>query len=186
MRCYKYALSWFTNQSHFVSAMKYEFRLRGRWLKYVLKLVANWWYVYDELKNNSFSVGALCWIIASFTSRFLTSEPHIAGSTRQKELAVYLAEKWRKYGFDEVEMPEYEVRLSLPEEDKPNKVEIVNNGTVEHTIMGKIQVWLSALRKILKLSYKGVSLTWFFSHLPNPGHFCWILHDKVWKLWSLK
>ena len=64
----------------------------------------------------------------------------MAGSKRQHDLAMYLADKWRTYGFDEVEMPEYKVLLSLPQEDKPNKVEVVNNGTVEHTILGKIKV----------------------------------------------
>ena len=39
-------------------------------------------------------------------------------------------------------MPEYKVLLSLPQEDKPNKVEVVNNGTVEHTILGKIKVYV--------------------------------------------
>jgi len=45
--------------------------------------------------------------------RFITSEPHMAGSKRQKDLAVDLTEKWRMYGFDMVEMPEYKVPLSL-------------------------------------------------------------------------
>ena len=76
------------------------------------------------------------------TTRFLTSEPHMAGSKRQHDLAMNLADKWRTYGFDEVEMPEYKVLLSLPQEDKPNKVEVVNNGTVEHTILGKIKVYV--------------------------------------------
>ena len=67
----------------------------------------------------------------------------MAGSKRQHDLAVYLADKWRAYGFDDVKMPEYKVQLSLPQEEKPNKVEIVNNGTIEHTILGKIQVKLS-------------------------------------------
>lgn len=72
--------------------------------------------------------------------RFITSEPHIAGSKRQHDLAINLAEKWRTYGFDVVEIPEYKVPLSLPQEDKPNKVEVINNGKIEHTIMGKLEV----------------------------------------------
>lgn len=63
----------------------------------------------------------------------------MAGSKRQRDLAVHLSEKWRIYGFDEVEMPEYKVPLSLPQEDKPNKVEVIINGTVAHTILGKLE-----------------------------------------------
>ncbi|KAJ7380079.1 hypothetical protein OS493_010787 [Desmophyllum pertusum] len=72
--------------------------------------------------------------------KYITSEPHIAGSKRQHELAISLNEKWRTYGFDAVEMPEYKVPLSLPQEDKPNKVEVIINGTIEHTILGKVEV----------------------------------------------
>lgn len=72
--------------------------------------------------------------------RFITSEPHIAGSKRQRDLAIHLAEKWRMYGFDVVEMPEYKVPLSLPQEDKPNKVEVISNGTIQKIILGKVEV----------------------------------------------
>ena len=51
-----------------------------------------------------------------------------------------LTEKWRMYGFDVVEMPEYKVPLSLPQEDKPNKVEVISNGTIQETILGKVEV----------------------------------------------
>lgn len=64
----------------------------------------------------------------------------MGGSKRQQDLAENLAEKWRKYGFDVVEMPEYKVPLSLPQEDKPNKVEVIRNGTIQTTILGKVEV----------------------------------------------
>lgn len=64
----------------------------------------------------------------------------MAGSKRQRDLAVHLAEKWRMYGFDVVEMPEYKVPLSLPQEDNPNKVEVINNGFITQTIRGKLEV----------------------------------------------
>ncbi|XP_068670290.1 putative N-acetylated-alpha-linked acidic dipeptidase isoform X1 [Montipora foliosa] len=72
--------------------------------------------------------------------RYFSSKPHVGGSEREKVLADHIAEKWREYGFDDVEMPEYRVLLSLPQEDQPNKVEIVNKGLVEYTILGKINV----------------------------------------------
>lgn len=55
-----------------------------------------------------------------------------------------MATKWREYGFDDVETPEYQVLLSLPQEDQPNTVEVLINGVVEHSIIGKINVSLTA------------------------------------------
>ena len=72
--------------------------------------------------------------------RFFSSKPHVGGSQRQKELAHHIASKWRQYGFDEVEMPEYQVLLSLPQEDQPSTVEVVTNGLVDYTITGRIEV----------------------------------------------
>lgn len=63
----------------------------------------------------------------------------MAGLQRQRDLAEHIADKWRIYGFDEVEMPEYEVPLSLPQDDNPNKVEVVVNGTKKLTILGKLK-----------------------------------------------
>ncbi|KAL9966684.1 hypothetical protein ACROYT_G024796 [Oculina patagonica] len=72
--------------------------------------------------------------------RLFTSEPHIAGSKRQDALINHIATKWREYGFDKVEIPEYQVLLSMPQEDQPNTVEVLNNGAVEYRILGKINV----------------------------------------------
>lgn len=74
------------------------------------------------------------------STRYFTFEPHIAGSLRQHELAVHISNKWKEYGFDEVEMPEYRVLLSLPREDQPNNVEVITNGSVSLKIQGKLQV----------------------------------------------
>ena len=41
-------------------------------------------------------------------------------------------------------MPEYKVLLSLPQEDKPNKVDVISNGTIQFKILGKLKVrWVS-------------------------------------------
>ena len=37
-------------------------------------------------------------------------------------------------------MPEYQVLLSLPQEDQPSTVEVVTNGLVDYTITGRIEV----------------------------------------------
>lgn len=72
--------------------------------------------------------------------RYFTSKPHVTGSERQGTLINHIATKWREYGFDDVEIPEYQVLLSLPQEDQPNTVEIINNGVVEYRMIGKINV----------------------------------------------
>jgi len=64
----------------------------------------------------------------------------VTGSERQGPLINHIATKWREYGFDDVEIPEYQVLLSLPQEDQPNTVEILSNRVVEYSIIGKINV----------------------------------------------
>lgn len=72
--------------------------------------------------------------------RYFTSQPHVGGTERQDVLINHIATKWREYGFDDVETPEYQVLLSLPQEDQPNTVEVLNNGVVEYSMIGKINV----------------------------------------------
>ena len=55
--------------------------------------------------------------------RFYSKKPHIAGSKQNHEYALDIKKTWESYGF-EVEMPEYEVLLSYPREDKMNVVEL--------------------------------------------------------------
>ena len=73
-------------------------------------------------------------------SRDFSTQPHIAGSPRQLKLANTLATNWKSYGFDKVEKPEYNVLLSFPQPNKPNKVTIVENGTTIYEIAGQIKV----------------------------------------------
>ena len=46
--------------------------------------------------------------------RIFTEEPHLAGSTRNYELAQYVAEQWRGYGLEEVRLIEHPVYLPWP------------------------------------------------------------------------
>jgi len=48
--------------------------------------------------------------------RYLTAEPHPAGSERNKVLADFLAERFRAYGLEEVRLHRYDVLLPLPRE----------------------------------------------------------------------
>ena len=62
--------------------------------------------------------------------RYFSSEPHFAGSKRNNDLAIHIAQKWREYGFDHVEMAKYDVLMSSPRKDMKSKVEIHRNGHV--------------------------------------------------------
>src|SRR5262245_14999090 len=42
---------------------------------------------------------------------FLTAEPHVAGSPRDRVLAEWVRDRWREYGLDEVEITQHEVLL---------------------------------------------------------------------------
>jgi N-acetylated-alpha-linked acidic dipeptidase len=46
--------------------------------------------------------------------RYLTDEPHVAGSDRNKHLAEWMRDRWKEYGFDTVEILEHEVLLPFP------------------------------------------------------------------------
>src|SRR6266481_2305707 len=35
---------------------------------------------------------------------YLTAEPHVAGTPRDRELAMWVRDRWREYGLDEVEI----------------------------------------------------------------------------------
>ena len=48
--------------------------------------------------------------------RFLTSEPHVAGSDRNKALAEWVRDRWVDYGIDDVSIVEHEVLLPWPED----------------------------------------------------------------------
>lgn len=46
--------------------------------------------------------------------RYLTAEPHPAGSARNNELAEWVAEKWKEQGLEDVRIHEYDVLNSTP------------------------------------------------------------------------
>src|SRR5579864_4831477 len=47
--------------------------------------------------------------------RIFTSEPHLAGSKRNNELADYIAEEWRKQGLEDIVIRRYDVYGTNPE-----------------------------------------------------------------------
>ncbi|XP_070577810.1 N-acetylated-alpha-linked acidic dipeptidase 2-like isoform X2 [Ptychodera flava] len=66
--------------------------------------------------------------------RYLTSRPHVAGTYTDKENAEYVKEELLKAGVDSVEIHPYDILLSYPDLDNPNKVQILDeNDTVIFT-----------------------------------------------------
>jgi N-acetylated-alpha-linked acidic dipeptidase len=57
--------------------------------------------------------------------RFLTAEPHPAGSKRNHELALYIAEEWKRQGWQDVTVHRYDVYNSAPREITLEMVEPV-------------------------------------------------------------
>jgi N-acetylated-alpha-linked acidic dipeptidase len=55
--------------------------------------------------------------------RFLTEEPHIAGTPRNKRLAEYVRDRFERYGLDDVRMIPYDVLLPYPETVSVSMVE---------------------------------------------------------------
>ena len=73
--------------------------------------------------------------------RYFSKKIHLAGSERSREMAQYLAQQWREYEFDDVEMPSYKVLLSFPMEDKPNIISVLDsNGTIVKNITEQLRV----------------------------------------------
>ncbi len=57
--------------------------------------------------------------------RFLTEEPHPAGSERTRELAEYVRDRFAEYGLEEVQIQRYDVLLPWPREVEVSMVEPV-------------------------------------------------------------
>lgn len=48
--------------------------------------------------------------------KILTSDPHVASSNRNNELADFVLREWKSFGLDDVHLTHYDVLLSFPEE----------------------------------------------------------------------
>ncbi|XP_067681222.1 N-acetylated-alpha-linked acidic dipeptidase 2-like [Haliotis asinina] len=59
--------------------------------------------------------------------RYLTLNPHVAGSQTNLDLANWIKDKWMEWGFDDVKLTPYDVLLSFPDADNPNVVRVLND-----------------------------------------------------------
>ena len=66
--------------------------------------------------------------------RHLTVDPHIAGSDRNDELAGDLVTQWNTYGFDNVNMYNYTVLLTFPNNSSLNVLNIVSSNDFDHVL----------------------------------------------------
>lgn len=74
----------------------------------------------------------------------------MAGGERQQQLAYKLAEKWREYGFDKVELPKYKVLLSYPEDNNPNTISVVSeDGVLVKTFKEQLKVRFLSFQNLL-------------------------------------
>ena len=62
-------------------------------------------------------------LLKQFTStlRYLTSIPHMAGTPGDKISADYIYNEWKAQGLDSIQMIDYDVFLSFPDDYKFNK-----------------------------------------------------------------
>ena len=52
----------------------------------------------------------------------LSREPHIAAARRDRELVKWMKESWEEAGVETVSLATYDILLSYPNPEKPNKV----------------------------------------------------------------
>jgi N-acetylated-alpha-linked acidic dipeptidase len=105
-------------------------RRRFAWLIALLSIIGLPWIAWAQQRMTGFSARAAkaqAEIEAKFKSipspdearkhhRFLTAEPHPAGSERNNELARYIADIWKQQGWEDVTIRRYDVLNTFPRE----------------------------------------------------------------------
>jgi N-acetylated-alpha-linked acidic dipeptidase len=71
---------------------------------------------------------------------FLTAEPHVAGSPRDRVLADWIRDRWREYGLEQIEITEHEVLL-------PYVTETVVETTLRQAQAERESVWRASLKE---------------------------------------
>lgn len=108
--------------------------------------------VQDEVNHSSFKAFISKTISPENIDKYLrsfTSEPHVASSPRNNELANFILEEWKAYGLDEAYSVSYDVLLSFPEaisveliSPKKFKLSLKEDGYEEdpHTLNPKVGI----------------------------------------------
>ena len=73
--------------------------------------------------------------------KIITSAPHIAASEQDSFLTKWISDKWREFGLDHVNLERYNLLLSYPDHENPNKIYINDSeGRVQFTSRHKEDV----------------------------------------------
>ncbi|XP_054716263.1 putative N-acetylated-alpha-linked acidic dipeptidase [Uloborus diversus] len=67
--------------------------------------------------------------------KFYSMEPHIAGSSTDRQFAINIKKEWLNHGVDSVDIVEYDVLLSYPHKDKTNVIKITDNLNEEKIVI---------------------------------------------------
>ena len=59
--------------------------------------------------------------------RYISGVPQLAGTTQDLEQAQWVSDRFFEYGLDEVSVIPYQVLLSYPDVDNPNKVYLLDD-----------------------------------------------------------
>ena len=71
----------------------------------------------------------------------ITSAPHIAASEQDSFLTKWISDKWKEFGFDHVNLERYNLLLSYPDPENPNKIYLKDDrGSVQFTSKHKEDV----------------------------------------------
>ena len=75
--------------------------------------------------------------------RFLTQVPHLAGTPQDFEIASWVRDQFVKSNLDDVQLKPYQVLLSFPDKNRPNKVHLVDSdGIAVFSTSGRqAQLW---------------------------------------------
>ncbi len=74
------------------------------------------------------------------THAWLTAEPHVAGSPRDRVLAEWVRDRWREYGLEQVEIVEHQVLLPYP-------VEVLVESTLRPANGKPPSTWRAAMKE---------------------------------------
>ena len=71
----------------------------------------------------------------------ITSTPHLAASEQDSFLTKWISDKWTEFGFDNVKLERYDLLLSFPDRENPNKIYLKDDqGRVQFTSKHKEDV----------------------------------------------
>ena len=72
-------------------------------------------------------------------TKYFSSVPHMSGTTYSKRQAEHVANKWRKYGIENVKIHKYDVLLSYPKERGRFSINFSNGSLINFSIQNDLQ-----------------------------------------------